>query len=298
MNVLELLDMKGIDYKDTGGDILIKCLNPEHEDAHPSLRIDRETGVFHCLSCGFGRGIPSIYHYFNEDAYRQSPRLVTVRKKIRELNSLANVLTIPDAALVFDSDYRGIKGELFKKYNAFTYEHEDSGWSGRIVFPITDAVGKIIVFQGRSRGSSAPPKYLLKPKNIPAPIFPIRYNTRVLVLVEGMFDMLNLEDKGLTNVSACFGTHQFSNDNIADKFSSFIIAGVTVVAILLDNDKSGNAAAEKLAKMIKNKTRLTPIVINHLLPDGKDPGDLDADEVKALAENIEIIVAKFMKNEV
>ncbi|EAT0097254.1 toprim domain-containing protein [Salmonella enterica] len=295
MNVLELLDLKGIEYKDTGGDILIRCLNPEHNDAHPSLRVDRETGVFHCLSCGYGKGIPSIFHYFNEDMLRQSPRLVTVKKRIKELLNQSNVLTIPDAAMMFEEEYRGIKPETFKKYFAFIHEED---WPDRIVFPITDATGKIVVFQGRSRQSSAPPKYLLKPKDISAPIFPLRYNQPILVLTEGMFDMLNLEDKGMENVSCCFGTHQFSNDNIADKFSSFILAGTRIVAILLDNDKAGNDAAEKLAKMIKFKTRLTPLVVNHLLPDNKDPGELSEDEVKELDENIKKIVAKYLKNEV
>lgn len=294
MNVLELLDLKGIEYKDTGGDILIRCLNPEHNDAHPSLRVDRETGVFHCLSCGYGKGIPSIFHYFNEDMLRQSPRLVTVKKRIKELLNQSNVLTIPDAAMMFEEEYRGIKPETFKKYFAFIHEED---WPDRIVFPITDATGKIVVFQGRSRQSSAPPKYLLKPKDISAPIFPLRYNQPILVLTEGMFDMLNLEDKGMGNVSCCFGTHQFSNDNIADKFSSFILAGTRIVAILLDNDKAGNDAAEKLAKMIKFKTRLTPLVVNHLLPDNKDPGELSEDEVKELDENIKNLIAKYIQVE-
>lgn len=295
MNVLELLDMKGIEYKDTGGDILIRCLNPDHIDSHPSLRVDRETGVFHCLSCGFGKGIPSIYHFFNEDLFRQSPRLVTVRKRIKELLNQSVSLSIPSSAFLFEDEYRGIKGSTFKKYHAFIQEEE---WPDRIVFPITDSVGRIVVFQGRRRLSSAPPKYMLKPKDVAAPIFPMRYNCPILILVEGMFDMLNMEDKGVENVAACFGTHQFSSDNIADKFSSYILAGTKVVAILLDNDKAGNMAAEKLAIMIRTKTRLIPIVVNHLLPDGRDPGDLDEDEVKDLNENIEILVAKYLKNDV
>lgn len=295
MNIIELLDMKGIEYKDTGGDILIRCLNPEHLDSHPSLRVDRETGVFHCLSCGFGKGVPSLYHYFNEDIFRQSPRLVTVRKRIKELLTQSNVLTIPEEAMLFTENYRGIKGETFKKYFAFLHEDE---WPDRVVFPITDATGRIIVFQGRRRESNAPPKYMLKPKDVAAPIFPMRYLTPTLVLVEGVFDMLNLEDKGMDNVAASFGTHQFSNDNVSDKFSNFILAGTKVIAILLDNDKSGNAAAEKLARMISTKTRLIPLVVNHLLPEGKDPGDLDQDEVTVLKEKIEIIVAKYLRNEV
>ena len=94
--ITELLDLKGIEYKDTGGDILICCLNPDHDDKHPSLRIDPETGIMHCLSCGFGKGIPSIYHYFNETQYRQSPRLSQVRKKISEIRNGSTNLAIPE----------------------------------------------------------------------------------------------------------------------------------------------------------------------------------------------------------
>ncbi|WWS24683.1 hypothetical protein vBKpnAMK4_00499 [Klebsiella phage vB_Kpn_AM_K4] len=65
-------------------------------------------------------------------------------------------------------------------------------------------------------------------------------------------------NKGCSNVSCCFGTHQFSLDNIADKFMPFQIAGTTHVVIVLDNDKSGNEAAKKLAKLIRDKTRIIP----------------------------------------
>ncbi|WDR22368.1 DNA primase/helicase [Salmonella phage vB_SenS_UTK0010] len=291
--ITELLDLKGIEYKDTGGDILICCLNPDHDDKHPSLRIDHESGIMHCLSCGFGRGIPSIYHYFNETQYRQSPRLSQVRKKISEIRNGSTNLAIPESAYLFEGDFRGISSKTLKKYFAFQHQAD---WEGRIVFPITDAVGRNILFLGRSINSSAPPKYLVKPKQVSPPIFPVRYNTPVLVLVEGIFDMLNLEDNGVDYASCCFGTHQFTSDNIADKFSPYIIAGVRVVVILLDNDASGNKAAQALAKLIRTKTRLTPVVGNFLLPEGKDPDDLNKEEIDMLAQRIEILVAESLKD--
>lgn len=293
--ILELLDIKKIDYKDTGGDILIRCLNPDHNDSHPSLRVDRETGVMHCLSCGFGKGVPSIYHYFNESMYRQSPRLVMVQRTIRDILRSNTSLSIPESAMFFEEDYRGIKASTFKKYFAF---QDLQQWPDRVVFPIADSVGKIVVFIGRSYQGSAPPKYLLKPKDVAAPIYPMRYNCPVLLMVEGMFDMLNLEDKGINNVAACFGTHQFSPDNISDKLSSFILAGTKIIVILLDKDKAGNIAAEKISRYIREKTRLIPIVANHLLPDDKDPGELDEDEVQELNNQIEILVAETLKNDV
>lgn len=285
-SVLEVLKLKGIDYKDTGGDILIKCLNPEHEDSHPSLRIHRETGAMHCLSCGFGKGIKSVFTYFNEDTRTEPPLLYSVRNKIKDILVGMQFLSIPESSSTYEGNYRGLSPELYKKY--FAFQHID--WEGRIVFPITDSVGRIVVFLGRSLDSSAPPKYMLKPKDVPAPLFPLR-ESGVIVIVEGIFDMLNLEDKGMDNSVACFGTHQFSINNVADKLMSQILVGTHTAVILLDNDKSGNASAEKLSKLIRDKTRIRPVIANFLLPEGKDPGELDQDEVIELNRNIEILLA-------
>ena len=47
----DLLKEKGIPYQLSGKDVKIICLNPEHDDTNPSLRVDRITGVMHCFSC-------------------------------------------------------------------------------------------------------------------------------------------------------------------------------------------------------------------------------------------------------
>ena len=49
MRVEELLQEKNLDFKVSGRDYLVKCLNPEHEDTNPSMRIDNITGIFHCF---------------------------------------------------------------------------------------------------------------------------------------------------------------------------------------------------------------------------------------------------------
>ena len=53
MKVEELLQEKRIDFKISGQDYVVKCLNPEHDDNNPSMRIDSITGIFNCFSCGF-----------------------------------------------------------------------------------------------------------------------------------------------------------------------------------------------------------------------------------------------------
>ena len=46
MNVEDLLSKRNIHYTPKGRDFLVSCINPEHEDRNPSMRIDQITGVF------------------------------------------------------------------------------------------------------------------------------------------------------------------------------------------------------------------------------------------------------------
>ena len=40
MDVLEILNKEEVGYTPSGQDYLIRCLNPEHDDSNPSLRVD------------------------------------------------------------------------------------------------------------------------------------------------------------------------------------------------------------------------------------------------------------------
>ena len=46
MNVEDLLISKNIPYIPKGKDFVVQCLNPEHKDRNPSMRIDQITGIF------------------------------------------------------------------------------------------------------------------------------------------------------------------------------------------------------------------------------------------------------------
>ena len=46
MTVEELLQSKDVYFIPKGADALVRCLNPDHDDRNPSMRIDRITGVF------------------------------------------------------------------------------------------------------------------------------------------------------------------------------------------------------------------------------------------------------------
>jgi len=63
-----------------------------------------------------------------------------------------------------------------------------------------------------------------------------------IILVEGIFDALNLWDKGLKNAVCCFGTQ--SVDWV--KLSILKMQGATAVDIMFDGDEAGQLAATKV----------------------------------------------------
>ena len=91
-------------------------------------------------------------------------------------------------------------------------------FTGRIVFPIRDITGKIVAFNGRILGKNITnqPKYIFHPPRVKLPMFPtnVKPIKGRVILVEGIYDVINLHDKGLTNVCCCFGTNNINEDKL------------------------------------------------------------------------------------
>jgi DNA primase len=243
MNVSELLISKDIRYTPKGGDFIIKCLNPEHADRNPSLRVDQITGIFNCFSCEF-KG--NLFTHFGEKPNYLQLRRELLKKKIREKRAESIGLAFPEGAMPYVGNWRDIKPETYKKFEAFI--HSGSDYLSRVVFPIRDRTGKIVAFQGRHT-SMGIPKYLNLPAGAKMPLFPIVKPIQgSVILVEGIFDMLNLHDKGLTNAICCFGVKNVTDDRL----SMLAMQGVDNIDIFLDNDAAGQAASDRIIELCDN----------------------------------------------
>jgi len=243
MNVSELLISKDIRYTPKGGDFIIKCLNPEHADRNPSLRVDQITGIFNCFSCEF-KG--NLFTHFGERPNYLQLRRELLKKKIRDKRAESIGLAFPEGAMPYVGDWRNIKPETYKRFEAFI--HSGSDYLSRIVFPIRDRTGKIVAFQGRHT-SMGIPKYLNLPAGAKMPLFPIVKPIQgSVILVEGIFDMLNLHDKGLTNAICCFGVKNVTDDRL----SMLTMQGVDNIDIFLDNDAAGQAASARIIELCDN----------------------------------------------
>jgi DNA primase len=276
--VKDLLKLKNIPFNQSGQDYLVKCLNPEHNDSNPSCRIDKVTGVTHCFSCGFKT---NIFKFFGILSNNTSVRIAKLKEKIRQLSEQSNGLELPEGAKPWTSKFRGISVDTLKYYEAF-YTDREPDLEDRIVFPVKDITGKIVVFQARHTLSDGQPKYVFFPKERPAPLYPALLPERSssLVLVEGIFDLINLYDKGLKNAVCTFGTSKLYKDT-ASKLLTYKVMGVEKIFILYDGDDAGREAAKKLKPLIEEAEFITEIIS---LPDDMDPGSLDQEYVDSLIE--------------
>lgn len=274
MDVIDLLNKENLTFTVSGQDYQISCLNPDHDDKNPSLRVDKISGVMHCFSCGF-RG--NIFTHFDAPPTEKTIKLHRLRAKIEKVRSENVGLKIPDKSLRFVGAFRNIGADTITQFEAFT--HFEKEFAGRLVFPIRDITGKVRAFLGRAMDNTIQPKYMIQPKGVELPIFPshpvLLHNE--VILVEGIFDALNLIDKGLPNVVCCFGTNNFNEH----KLSLLKVYGVEGVHVFFDGDDAGQNAAEKVCNMCNDIGMPNDVIP---IAKGTDPGDLTPERVTDLRE--------------
>jgi DNA primase len=278
--VLDLIQKNGLQYQVSGRDYLIKCLNPEHPDTNPSFRVDRISGIAHCFSCGFKTNIFKYYGVFTNAI---PIKIAKLKEKLQDLKYQTMGVELPVGATPYTKTFRGISAQTIKHFEAF-YTHQVEKLQDRIIFPIKDITGKTVVYVARHMLSNGNPRYVNYPSKVQMPVFPVRLPaaSKSLVLVEGIFDMLNLYDKGLKNVVCTFGTNTLQNDTKL-KLLPFKAQGVSHIYILFDGDDAGERAAQTLKPLIEECEFIVEII---KLPDGTDPGELDQADIESISEYI------------
>ena len=276
MKVVDLLQERKIEFKPSGRDFLVKCLNPEHEDKHPSMRIDTITGVFNCFSCGYKGNLFKLYGAPSNflDIKRQK-----LFDAIEEKRSSSVGLPFPKGHTPYIGNWRNIRPDTYKHFEAFL--HHETQFVGRVVFPIRDITGKVVAFNGRHMTLSEKLKYMIYPPQAKLPLYPSKVKPikgRV-ILVEGIFDMINLFDKGLSNVICCFGT----NNVDIDKLSILKMQDIMGIDIIFDGDDPGQRAAENI-KVLGERTGFVTRNIN--LGQNIDPGSLAGEQITNLRERL------------
>jgi len=278
--VLELIQKNNLKFSVSGRDYLIKCLNPEHDDSNPSFRVDKVTGVAHCFACGFKT---NLFKYYGVFTNLVPMKIMALKEKLDALKKFGQELELPQGYTPWTKVFRGISPATLKHFGAF-YTNAVEKLQDRIVFPIKDITNKTQVFVGRHTMSSGNPRYVNYPQGVTLPVFPAHLPSGYssVVIVEGLFDMLNLYDKGCENVVCVFGTNTLQND-IKAKMLPFRAQGITHVFLLFDGDDAGRKAAKIYKPLMEAEGFITEIVD---LPDGTDPGELSDEDIASIAEYV------------
>ena len=124
-------------------------------------------------------------------------------------------------------------------------------------------------------------KYYIYPQGVEMPFCPAKVkpiNNRV-ILVEGIFDALNLWDNGLKNTVCCFGTQQMN----WVKLSLLKLQGVQGLDIMFDGDDAGVKAGNEI-KGLAEKMELSVQIVK--LKDGQDPGNFNAYMIEKLKKQL------------
>lgn len=283
--VANLLKEKRISFTISGHDYLIKCLNPEHEDSNPSCRVHKTTGAVHCFACGFKAR--SIFEYYGILSNHTFIKVAKLKEKIDQLIINSIGLEIPPVAIPYTKSFKGITAATLQHFGAFYIPGEGTylkGMEDRIIFPIRDITNKIVMFLGRHTLSQASPRYLNYPSGIVIPLYPPTISPKYTsaVLVEGIFDMLNLVDKGIENTICLFGTNTLQKDT-KNKLLPYKMQGIQKLYLMMDGDTAGREAAKKLKPLIEQEGFECEIIN---LEEDTDPGMLSQEYVDSIREYI------------
>lgn len=276
--VEELLKTKSVSYNISGKDFLTKCFNPDHNDSNPSFRIDRTSGIAHCFSCGYKM---NIFKHFGILTNNVSLRVEKLKEKLMALKVNMNGLDPIKGARDITQPFRSISIKTLKHFEAFTTTL-DAEFEDRVVFPVKDIRDKVTAYVGRHALSNGNPRYLIRPSGATVNLYPLKLESspKNIILVEGIFDLLNMYDKGARNVVCTFGTTKLYGDT-SEKLFPFKVMGVEKIFILFDGDEAGRVAADKTKPLIEECGFSCEII---KLPEGTDPGDADDETVQSIIE--------------
>ena len=283
MNMIDVLDQHGLKYEKTNNptEVVLQCTSGNHADNRPSMMYNLDKDIFHCWSCGFKgtkrKFLQSIG--INTDIPFDSKQPFKIQKLKDKLNEIIyeDNMVMPEDARPVNGTFKNISSDTLKNFNAFFTEK--LGLEDYVCFPVSQ-FGKIRFIEGRNRFTkSEKPKYYRRPGKARSadmlyPLDKIKDKSH-LILVEGIFDMLNMWDKGYENTVCVFGANNFSKPKleILDRI------GTTFVEILFDGDEAGKNGARKIADLLEKRFIQSKII--NLAP-GKDPGDLSQPELNMI----------------
>lgn len=283
ISVQDLLLEKKIHFRPVGnGNFLVSCLSPTHDDKNPSMRINGATGAAVCFSCGYSLNLYTHYGILDNKVNAKAHKVLMGIDRLRNRE-----IVIPKGSTPITKSFRGISLETLTKFKAFT---NPIMFIDSVCFPLYNAAGKLKAFIARDKESNNE-KYKIFPPGAVLPYFPPKPKPAngTVILVEGVIDVLNPFDKGLTCCVASLGINM-NRQQLTELVAGLKLNGATRIILAYDNDRAGQDACKRLLPKLEKHFPIVEIfdwmdsVGNSI--DIKDFGEADKETISVISEKI------------
>lgn len=291
-SITDVLTGKGVEYEvvpNKPEEIKIRCFSGLHEDSNPSLSINLDKEVFNCFSCGYSGSLNKLIKDLGVSNYngpdnstKQGFKLLKIKGKLDKLRTVKEI-NLPEPRALLTHEFKGIGVPTLQSFGVFITDHYEL--SEYVCIPVYQN-NKLKFIEGRYRAANSAEgkaKYMRLPEgsSVKDILFPLDKveDFSTVILVEGIFDVINLHQLGYTNALCIFGTNNFTTK----KVSILDELGCRHAIIMFDGDSAGRMSAKKVSAMF-DKGSIRNSIVN--LPEGTDPGVLTRTDVDFLLSKI------------
>lgn len=295
MDILGLLDAKGISYLHKGGDEYgIVCprqtLHAGGKDSRPSFDINILKEVGNCPACGFKIGVAGLRRWLMGDDLDDIGLLgLEISGILKRIAEAPTTVPQPETDFFFPSGspwdedgYRGISLATYRELGATRVSR--GRYQNRICLPVWVS-GKLVGVDARALGDEQP-KYI-RNKNSSCKhnwLFPYdrvkNMKPSMVLLGEGLFHAINGYDKGFPTL-CFFGANNWSHN----KVMLLLDTGATEVCYFPDPDKAGFQAAQRVCASLLPWFKVSVANVAACYGSGKDLGDLSQEEIAAAVQH-------------
>lgn len=301
MDVELVLDKLGVDYEVSGERLMVCC--PYHNDSNPSCGLWKTSGYFRCFGCGEEGSLVDFVSHVQGITTREAVRLLKGQNSLTDLeDTLGRILDRNERpfeyfkwssfAKTFPAvmpetlawDYltgRGLTSESISRFN-IRWGRDYGKYRHRVMLPVFTHDAKLLAYVGRAIYHEMVPK-TRKNRSPHRTLFGLKEllervpNPKVLVVVEGEFDAIYLQQYGIPAV-ANMGTSLMTPEKLRllRRYSR------SKVVLSYDGDDAGLRAmhgdgARQKGQVSELSRHLPTFVVR--LPAGLDPNELSEKEI-------------------
>lgn len=271
---------------------------PIHKgESHSSFHVNLAKNAFHCFSCKARGNVLDFVAAMEKCSVRDAALKLADWFTIRQEESPAPEAAKPEIAagestvvmnkpLNFqlkgvDSAHpyissRGITKETAEAFGVGFFSGRGS-MSGRVVIPIHNERGELVAYAGRAIDDSEPRYKLPAGFHKSVELFNLHRaiaesgTTGHVVVLEGFFDCMKVSQAGFPCVA-------LMGSSLSEHQESLLLRQFTNATLLLDGDDAGQRATDDCLVRLGRRMWVCAVV----LPDGKQPDQLDSDELSVL----------------